>query len=128
MSDSHFQDIFGIRLDATPSGLISDPTPHSHFYLPFLPQPSQFILSWDRHQICWLACPVAYTYILRKYPINTHTWFCFSLLELCQVSQKRIFGNWKQVVNRPEAFPVVQPTRHGKRSGRPAVLGRVDVR
>jgi len=25
----------------------------------FLTQPSQFILAWDRHQICWLACPVA---------------------------------------------------------------------
>jgi len=26
----------------------------------FLPQPSQFILAWDRHQICWLAYPVAW--------------------------------------------------------------------
>jgi len=23
--------------------------------MPFLAQPSQFILVWDRHQICWLA-------------------------------------------------------------------------
>jgi len=23
--------------------------------MPFLPQPSQFILAWDRHQICWIA-------------------------------------------------------------------------
>jgi len=23
--------------------------------IPFLPQPSQFILAWDRHQICWIA-------------------------------------------------------------------------
>ena len=28
--------------------------------VPFLPQPSQFILAWDRHQICWFAYPVAY--------------------------------------------------------------------
>jgi len=28
--------------------------------MPFLPQPSQFILAWDRHQICWLAYPVAW--------------------------------------------------------------------
>jgi len=28
--------------------------------MPFLPQPSQFILPWDRHQICWLAYPVAW--------------------------------------------------------------------
>ena len=23
--------------------------------MPFLPQPSQFVLVWDRHQICWIA-------------------------------------------------------------------------
>jgi len=23
--------------------------------MPFLPQPSQFILAWDRHQICWMS-------------------------------------------------------------------------
>jgi len=23
--------------------------------MPFLSQPSQFILAWDRHQICWIA-------------------------------------------------------------------------
>jgi len=27
--------------------------------MPFLTQPSQFILAWDRHHICWLAYPVA---------------------------------------------------------------------
>ena len=34
---------------------------HPHHFLrrmPFLTQPSQFILAWDRHQICWLAYPV----------------------------------------------------------------------
>jgi len=25
-----------------------------------LPQPSQFILAWDRHQVCWVAYPVAW--------------------------------------------------------------------
>ena len=33
---------------------------HPHHFLcrmPFLTQPSQFILAWDRHQICWLAYP-----------------------------------------------------------------------
>jgi len=25
--------------------------------MPFLPQPSHFILAWDRHQVCWLAHP-----------------------------------------------------------------------
>jgi len=27
--------------------------------MPFLTQPSQFILAWDRHQICWIAYLVA---------------------------------------------------------------------
>jgi len=29
-------------------------------HMPFLSQPSQFILAWDRHQKCWLAYPVAW--------------------------------------------------------------------
>jgi len=28
--------------------------------MPFLPQPSHFILACDRHQICWLAYPVVW--------------------------------------------------------------------
>jgi len=35
---------------------------HPHHFLrwmPFLAQLSQFILAWDRHEICWLAYPVA---------------------------------------------------------------------
>jgi len=28
--------------------------------MPFLPQPSQFMWAWGRHQICWLAYPVAW--------------------------------------------------------------------
>ena len=38
------------------------PTSHIPPFLrqmPFLWQPSQYILAWDRHQICWLAYPVA---------------------------------------------------------------------
>jgi len=51
-----------IRLGATPCGLISDPPPSCPILrrMPFLPQPSQFILTWDRHQICWLEYPVAW--------------------------------------------------------------------
>jgi len=55
-----------IQVGATPSGLISDPPPSSLEFLyrmPFLLQPSQFILAWDRYQICWLAYPVT-CYIL----------------------------------------------------------------
>ena len=47
-----------VPLNATPSGLSVPPPPsHAHFLrqMPFLPQPSQFILAWDRHRIM-LAC------------------------------------------------------------------------
>jgi len=36
------------------------PSPPFLCRMPFLTQPSQFILAWDRHQICWLAYPVAW--------------------------------------------------------------------
>ena len=46
-----------IRLGATPSGLFVPPHLHYHPFqtLPFLPQPSQFILAWYRHQIMQCA-------------------------------------------------------------------------
>jgi len=54
-----------IWMGATPSGLINDPPsslPHPQFLcrMPFLLQPSHFLLAWDRHQTCWLAYPVAW--------------------------------------------------------------------
>jgi len=52
-----------IRMGANPSGLISDPPPSSSPFLrrmPYLLQPSHFILAWDRHQIRWLTYPVAW--------------------------------------------------------------------
>jgi len=52
-----------IRLGATQSRLISDPPPTIPPFLrwmPFLPQPSHFMLAWYRHQICWLVYPVAW--------------------------------------------------------------------
>ena len=55
-------DTLTIRLGATTCGVISNPPPSSSPFLhpmAFLPQPSQFILAWDRRQICWLAYPVA---------------------------------------------------------------------
>jgi len=49
-----------------PDYLLPSPLPSPPFlrWMPFLTQPSQFNLAWDRHQICWLAYPVA--------------WFCCS--------------------------------------------------
>jgi len=54
------------QLDATQSRLLVllvPPAPSSPPFLrrmPFLPQPSKFILVWDRYQICWLAYLVAW--------------------------------------------------------------------
>jgi len=42
-----------VRVDATPSELTTPHLHNPHFYsrMPFLPQPSQFVLAWDRHRI-----------------------------------------------------------------------------
>jgi len=55
-------DTLTIWLGATPSGLLSDSSPSPPFLcqIPFLPQPSQFSLAWDMHQISRLAYPVAW--------------------------------------------------------------------
>jgi len=52
-----------IRLSTIAWVLISDPPPSSSFLcqIPFLSQPSHFILAWDRRQI-WLAYPLAWLY------------------------------------------------------------------
>ena len=44
------------------------PTPTSTILrrMPLLRQPSQFILSWDRHKICWPAYPVVWLWIRNK--------------------------------------------------------------
>ena len=51
--------------------------------MPFLAQPSQFILAWDRHHICWLAYPVA--------------WFNFYLIDALSCSS--IWLEWNLVVS-----------------------------
>jgi len=54
----------------TPSRLIGALTstiPTILRWMPFLTEPSLFILAWDRHQICWLAYPVATTADERKF-------------------------------------------------------------
>jgi len=43
-----------------PNWLVPLSLPSHHFYARYpLTQSSQFILAWDRHQICWLPHPVA---------------------------------------------------------------------
>jgi len=51
-----------IWMDATPSrlfGALTSTSPSFLCWIPFLPQPSQFILVWDRQYVSWLAYPVA---------------------------------------------------------------------
>ena len=60
-----------IRTNQWPTSLIP---PFLH-RIPFLPQPSQFILAWNRHQIWWLAYPVAW---LRAIPFYLWaSWCCW---------------------------------------------------
>jgi len=46
-----------IRTNQQPTSII----PPFVCRIPFLPQPSQIVLACDRHQICWLAYPVAWS-------------------------------------------------------------------
>ena len=45
--------------------------------MPFLSQPSQFILAWDRHQICWLAYPLACEETKDIFVYGTGTGICW---------------------------------------------------
>jgi len=45
-----------IRTNQRPTSII----PHFLHRMPFLSQPSHFILAWDKHQRCWLACPMVW--------------------------------------------------------------------
>jgi len=49
-----------IRMGATPSGLISDPPPSSPIFMPHALTAATLPLYPGRHQICWLAYPVAW--------------------------------------------------------------------
>jgi len=55
-------DTLTVRLGATPSGLTSAHLHHPAIFtldaLPVATASSQFILAWDRHQICWIAYPL----------------------------------------------------------------------
>jgi len=62
-------DTLTIRMGATPSVLISDPPPSSPIFMPdALPAATpQFILSWDRQQICRPAYPLLVSWKLLSY-------------------------------------------------------------
>jgi len=47
----HMAGHHSIRTNQQPTSII----PPFLRQMPFLPQPSHFILAWDRHEICWLA-------------------------------------------------------------------------
>ena len=75
-----------IRMDCHPiqTDLCSPPVPSPPFLrrMPFLTQPSQFILAWDWHQICWLAYPVAW--LLQA--------FSSAIFQICCTSQQLLFS------------------------------------
>jgi len=52
-----------VRVGTTPSELTAPPPPKSPSFLhrmPFLPQPSQFFLAWDRQRFILACIPVAW--------------------------------------------------------------------
>jgi len=59
--------------------------------MPFLPQPSQFILAWYRHRICWLAYPMAW-FIPRGLDLGWRVW------ELKAGQGGLGVGSWRRVV------------------------------
>ena len=54
--NDHLADRHSIWINERPNSII----PPFVRQMPFLPQPSHFILAWDRHQICWPAYSVAW--------------------------------------------------------------------
>jgi len=64
--------------------------------IPFLLQPSQFILAWDRHQICWLAYSVAWKYTAEvKMAILATTMLCRSGILAQRISKRRSSFLWE---------------------------------
>ena len=52
------------------------PSPPFLCQMPLLAQPSEFIMAWDRHRICWLAYPVAW-FIRGGFVHTNHVIKCF---------------------------------------------------
>jgi len=50
-------------------------------HMPFLLQPFQFILAWDRHQICWITYPVAWLIYESYKACKSH--FAIYVIVLC---------------------------------------------
>jgi len=61
--------------------------------MPFLTQPFQFILVWDRHQICWLAYPVAW---LPGPCSHKETWWWNEEVAEAVREKKKKYGNQKK--------------------------------
>ena len=74
-----------VRINQPPTSLI----PPFLRRMPFLPQPSQFILAWDKHQICWLAYPVAWFHVL--------------------LTTSSIYYCWRYHHTTPQLFTVLRP-------------------
>jgi len=62
--------------------------------MPFLPQPSHFILAWDRHQICWLAYRVAWLSVTWKHHTTTVLWPFFQYHPAEPVPEENFWTLW----------------------------------
>jgi len=92
--------------------------PHPPFLrrMPFLPQPFQFILAWDTHQISWLAYPMAWFWDLTYSAVNTKNWPVKQKVEVvenkqCKRACKTISAKYKKTtdnmfyhLNLPEVY------------------------
>ena len=64
--------------------------------MPFLPQPSQFILAWDRHEVCWVAYLVAWWLPTMKRLIN---YFNKTKLVLIGTVSRWLIENQTRLIN-----------------------------
>ena len=63
--------------------------------MPFLTQPSLFILAWDRHRICWLAYPAYRRHMAKPYVfcmVSIQQAYGKAMCLLCGVNMAAIYG------------------------------------
>jgi len=118
ISTFHCEKFGNPSLDATPSGLS---VPHLHHppflrQMPFLPQPSQIILAWDRHRIMLPCIPGGKQ--PRKYNRNLHISHCRPS-DLCTllICTSGVFPTWCNILGR--IFSFVVSLKHTENSVNP---------
>jgi len=72
--------------------------------MPFLTQPSQFILAWDRHQICWLAYPVAVNFNAFNFVWGFRPFTSMFLYRLCVTVSVHFSKPWDHCIHTHNRF------------------------